>query len=265
VASELFFWTGSKMRVPPWNELPRSFPNANLVRQVENRIYKKQTGNLVAYQAFLDWYAILNTNLDLNSSSSNVNFVQELLAFPVEEFFWDRVFEVWVLQEIYFSLLRNGCVTETETADLNTRGASPIYDLHFNGRAVSVYFQCGFNGDSARWSYESTGKNLRGIPDVLVDDGQDGLLVVDAKNRSGDNIRSKSEEIYKMLGYIENFRSLQEEKYFGILFFVSQNYQREQVLAENGGRLLLMTATLERIPSSFETDLDEMILGWLNR
>jgi hypothetical protein len=264
-ASELFSWTGSKMRIPPWNEFSVNSPHAALVGQVEHRVHKRQTGNHRAYQAFLDWFMSLYVPVDLGDDAAAENFVQDILAFPVEPFFWDRVFEVWVLQEVYFSLIRAGCTLEASVASLASRGTVPIYDLGFRGRSIKVYFQVGLDGTTARLRYGSSGKKLRGIPDVLVDDGRCGQFVIDAKNRFTSSIGSRSEEIYKMLGYIENFQAILSQSYHGMLCFVSDRYLKEQVLGNEGGKLLLITAPFGGKSSEFEADLDSMVLSWLNR
>jgi hypothetical protein len=84
------------------------------------------------------------------------------------------------------------------------RRSGPIFTGEKNGLRISLHYQAGYVGKSARYHWRKSGKQLRAIPDFTLElETSEGSLTVllDAKNRV---LNSNSEIVYKLLGYREN-------------------------------------------------------------
>ncbi len=67
-------------------------------------------------------------------------------------------------------------------------------------------------------------------------------LLVDAKRRQV-STPTRSEETYKMLGYLENFRGLFEElPFWGVLCFLSSNNLFTEIATKRGDKIVLVGA-----------------------
>ena len=130
----------------------------------------------------------------------------------------------------------------------------------------NIWFQKALPTTVARWKYVYSEKSLVGIPDITVvgDDGR--RLLVDAKRRE---VRSptRSEETYKMLGYLENFSSLfQIAPFWGALCFLSNKDLFTEVVADRNHRIVLVGAHVDN-PTicAFGGRMDTLISEWLSQ
>ena len=98
---------------------------------------------------------------------------------------------------------------------------------------------------------------------VIGDDGR--RLLIDAKRREV-RTQTRSEETYKMLGYLENFRSVFESKpFWGALCFLSENGLFTEITAEGGHKLVLVGArATEPKICALGRRMDTLISEWLS-
>lgn len=193
--------------------LPESFR-----REIELRLHKRQMPNAESYSRLWDWFK--------NFEISSLNFAKDsdLRSLAYGEAFHDKLFELWLLFRIMETLSLEYGLEILEINPLSKRLEKPIFVLEsLKGNKISLYFQKGkglFWDDTikSKWFYEGDSqKPLRGTPDIVVEaeilnENLRRVMLIDAKNRyrsKGEN----SEEIYKMLGYFENFNSFLEQKY----------------------------------------------------
>lgn len=216
--AEAYGWVRARRRRLPWAGVRRRDVLSRLEREAAQRVRKRQTGNDVAYGALLTWVAEWIVDVRRLGVSELDRVVDGILAFPQGEAFWNKVFEVWCLREIASSLRRCGAMLVKGPRPLHERHRGPIYRFAFREHDVDVWFQRQEPLGSARWRYEGA-DDLVGVPDIAVSGAARPPLLVDAKRRLGRE-DSQSEEIYKLLGYAENFREAYAEDGFrGVLIF----------------------------------------------
>jgi hypothetical protein len=123
--------------------------------------------------------------------------------------FDNKLFELWCLDLLGRELARALNLPEPLVGSRWRRG-EPAYSFeNFSGR-IEVYFQRSLGAVSAmhqaRW-VKSDGRRLGGIPDIVVRatplSGGERFAVLDPKLRQRD--RLPAEELYKILGYLQNF------------------------------------------------------------
>jgi 5-methylcytosine-specific restriction endonuclease McrBC regulatory subunit McrC len=108
---------------------------------------------------------------------------------------------------------------------------------------------------------------LRGIPDVTIATATPGRppLLIDAKYRfiRTDRI-SRSDEIYKMLGYAENFRpgAGPPSRFRGVLIFPSNRSAHRIVDGPEGGQLDLITVDLSGNRDPADAALADALTHW---
>jgi hypothetical protein len=231
--------------------------------ETEQRLRKRQTGNEKAYAALTSWIDRWRLSPSSLAPRTADQIVEGLLAFPLGDFFWEKVFEVWCLQEVLLSLERIGCTLKVGPLPLYRRSSGPIAEFASNSHAVLTWFQRQLPIGSPRWRYESSGKGLRGMPDIVVSNPDRGSLIIDAKYRRMVT-STRSEETYKILGYAENFRDSRGKAPFaGILIFV--DYEDVTSLrSPDGGRISLIGVRSDLADKfRFQGLLDREIGHWL--
>ena len=235
-----------------------------LHRETEHRLRKRQTGNEPAYGRFLDWYKQWSFDASHSSPDELENLVDLLLAFPPGDFFCDRVFEVWCLHQVIESFRRRGAVITDGPRPLSERSNHSICTVHNEGYTSRIWFQKALPGSAAKWKYVHSQKSLIGIPDITVIGNDGRRLLIDAKRRE---VRSptRSEETYKMLGYLENFRNLFEETPFcSALCFLSNRDLFTEVTADQHHRIVFLGAHVDN-PTicAFGGRMDTLVSEWL--
>ena len=223
-ALQAYRWIYRKENAYPWGDVHLDAAISRLRIDSENRVLRRQTGNEAAYSKFLMWLDQWQANPQDGNGERNSRIAAAQLAFPQQQFFLDRVFEIWCLTKVASALESAGCSLVVGPRALSERGKLPIYELTFDGREVDVWFQRALPAADARWRYIHSDRSLRGIPDIIVTRSKGTPLIVDAKNRLAVT-KTRSEETYKMLGYLENFRSrLENRGFFGVLIFLSEKF-----------------------------------------
>lgn len=192
-------------------ELPRE-----LKQCVELRLRKRQMPNTESYYALWDWY--------INFGKHGLSYAGEVTAETLiyDELFSDKLYELWLLHRIKQILIEEYRLTLIEENNLRERSNKCVFKVKTNtGKEMCLYFQKGKDllwDDTikSKWCYDGEQPQpLRGIPDIVVeylDAGTKKVVLIDAKNRIR-NRGENAEEIYKVLGYYENFSLYIQNKY----------------------------------------------------
>ena len=262
----LMRWGREQLHSEPWDNVVPSLTAARLHREAEHRLRKRQTGNEPAYEQFLNWYQQWLFDASHSDPDELDSLVELLLAFPPGDFFCDRVFEIWCLHQVIESFRRCGAAITGGPRPLSERSDHSICTLHYEGYTLNVWFQKSLPSSSSRWKYVHSEKPLVGIPDITVIGSDCRRLLIDAKRRE---VRSptRSEETYKMLGYLENFRHLfQSTPFCGALCFLSNTDLFTEVVAEKKHRIVLLGAHVDnpRI-CAFGGRMDTLVSEWLSQ
>lgn len=257
-------WAAARLRRDPWATVRRRDLLSRLVRESEQRIRKRQTGNDESYAALVRWVDEWLADPHRLGVETQQAIVNGLLSFPAGKPFWQKVFEIWCVQQAEESLQRLGWIVQNREP-LHRRSAGPISRFSKGGENIELWFQRQDPLGDAYWKYEASGM-LRGIPDIVLTHSRDcSPLLVDAKYRYavGD---TRSEETYKFLGYAENFRSAFSTGFFGILCFVAENAGATTLLGPNDGETTLLRCNdhLEEM-ALYRTELDKAMMKWLGR
>ena len=225
------------------------------------RVTRRLTGNDRPYRSLLNW---VDNWLSLAGLSDEIDDDRVLdLALPESESYWEKVFEVWCLEQARASMVRLGWTTDSEFRLHASRLRKPIATFSSGDRKVDVYFQMQKPLGRGRWLRESTIAPMIGIPDVVL--AADGIqpLLIDAKWRFRTLKQSTSEEQYKMLGYAENFAHNSTAGAFsGLLVFPSDVVDTQTYIRGSTGRLTMMRSDLRS--NVFARLFDDEIRRWLD-
>ena len=153
-----------------------------------------------------------------------------LLGLAYSDEFDNRLFEIFCLGELRDAFWQLGFF-ERSMRPLHERNRAPILEVEHSDSslAISAYFQ---KGDGVVWTdgFPRDWPDLVGIPDIclVVRSSQFPVIIIDAKNRyRGSELEeSFSEELYKMLGYFQNFAlrtRVQNRGPVGGLMFLSRD------------------------------------------
>lgn len=257
-------WVRTRLQRLPWAAAGRVSSSDRLRREAMQRIRKRQTGNEPGYSAFLKWFAEWQVDLEQLGADGAARVGEGLLAFPLGESFWDKVFEIWCLREVARSLQRCSCELVEGPQPLHRRTSGPIYRLRHDGADIQVWFQRQSPLGAPRWRYVHSGHSLAGIPDIVVTSSDHTPLLIDAKRRAMVT-RTRAEETYKVLGYLENFRDiLGTGRFQGLLAFVGHG-TTTTLTGPNHDRLVLV-AIDEALASRGSTAqlFDSEIEHWLD-
>jgi len=260
----LYNWTRSRLRRWPWSEVTRLDSIEQLQRETHHRIRKRQTGNEQGYQLIAEWVAEWQVDLEHIGGGGIQRVEDGLLAFPTSEFFWNKVFEIWCLREVAASLERCGCTLQSGPLPLHRRSIGPIYRFSHKSADVEVWFQRQRPLGQAVWSYAAGGKGFAGIPDIVLTRSGHRRMVIDAKLRMV-TTATRSEETYKMLGYVENFRPVLGKRGFeGLLVFLGDGAACTQLLGPQAGRLTLTVVDCNLAAREItEQHFDTAMSNWL--
>lgn len=259
-------WIAGRLRRDPWRDVCNSSSPQRLRMETSRRIARRQTGNEPAYTDLLrlidDWRLI---GSELGGAVNTDKFTRAFLAFPSDEGFLDRIFEIWCLRELASALIRHGAHLIDGPQPLTKNRSVPIYTFLLEDKQIEIWFQKSLPTAHARWAYDTTGQPLRGIPDITVIGNGTHYLLVDAKNRTVKQ-RTRPEETYKILGYFENFCSLLDDAAnWAILSFVSYNGFSQQLSSTGGHQLLLTSAhPMTSDECSFSSQIDSGLSAWIN-
>lgn len=251
------------LSMSPWSEIEISGNLSRLFHESKRRINRRQTSNESSYSKLLIAYENLTLSME-NISSIDVknHFRDILITFPDDQTFLDRIFEVWCLKKTFEAFEGIG-LTCTQINSLELRKNKPIFVFDYKSNPIEIWFQKQLPPSKSCWSYDSGG-NLRGIPDITVTFGQT-YLVIDAKNRMI-TTNTRSEETYKILGYLENFQAiLSSSNNWGLLIFTSKESFSRSLSSDDGKRILLTGAMLNDENScDMHFQLKTYISAWLD-
>lgn len=240
----------------PCFEHVRVAPIPRLCRETAARVDRRRTGNDRAYRKLLQW---LDRWGDQFGPADDQNNETVPLTFPSGDAFWNRVFEVWCLGQCFESLERQGFVAKY-VRPLHT-SADEIAVFERNLQQVNVYFQRASPLGPAGWSY-TDGSALRGIPDITLVTAGTAPLFVDAKFREALPAKRRTEEIYKMLGYAENFNQGNVKQPFqALLLFPSPEAHQYRVVRDAGASVDVITTAAAK--GDINHMIDELVGRWL--
>jgi hypothetical protein len=260
--AELYDWVCARLRRWPWATLQRRGPTERLLREAATRIRKHQTGSDLAYASLLDWYTEWQVDTSRMGSNERTVVTDGILAFPAGDFFWNKVFEVWCLQEVAKSLSRCGFVRVNGPLPLHNRRKGPIYEYRYGPKQIHVWFQQQSPLGTPRWRYNSG--PLAGIPDVILTSENASPLIVDAKYRTT-MTETRPEETYKMLGYAENFGlSVAPAAFHGLIILVGPEPIYNALSGPNDSRLSLVVVQENlNAREHMQAGVDSAIRQWL--
>ena len=176
--------------------------------------------------------------------------------------FLDRIFEVWCLKKTSeaFEDIGLSCVQRNS---LESRKNRPIFIFNYKSNPIEIWFQKQIPPSRSCWSY-NLGGNLRGIPDITVTFGP-AYLIIDAKNRMV-TTNTRSEETYKILGYLENFKTiLSAPCNWGLLIFTSKERFSRSLSSSDGKQILLTSAMVNEDNScDMHDQLATYLKAWLD-
>lgn len=173
-----------------------------LLAQVKRRLQRREIAHPAPYRELVEWIdqclrgrpAVRAGDIDLSVYGAR---------------FDNKLFELWCL-----SLLGRRLAVEINVPepviDPGWRRTEPAYRLGTFAGHIELYFQRGIASvdtrHTAKWRKDN-GRPLGGIPDIVVrgtvTGGAERLAVIDPKLRQRD--RLPAEELYKILGYLQNF------------------------------------------------------------
>lgn len=261
----LLRWTRERLHSEPWSRVAHVRSTDRLRRETEHRLRKRQTGNEPAYFQFLAWYNQWAFDVSQSNTDQTEDFVTLLLAFPPGDFFEDRVFEIWCLHQVIESFRRAGAVLVEGPRALMLRSQHSICRMRYGNYRFEIWFQKALPAASARWQYQASRRSLVGIPDITVVGADDRRLLIDAKRREVVS-QTRPEETYKMLGYLENFRSIfTTTPFWGVLCFLSQSGLYTEIVGDGGDKLFLVGAHAQNAAvCALAGRLDTVIAEWLS-
>lgn len=260
-------WILGRMKREPWASISCTSSLPRLYMEACRRVARRQTGNEKAYLSLVnlirDWRLVGEEFLGAASSDK---FVDSLLSFPSDQSFLDRIYEIWCIRAVADSFIQLGGSLLDGPCKMTESRRKPIYTIDLASARIEIWFQSSLPSEEAEWFYDSTGKALRGIPDITVVANGSHRIIIDAKNRMVTGT-TRSEETYKMLGYFENFRgALGGETNWGVLAFVSLNGFSRSIKSKNGRLLELISAhPVTLTDCSFMSDIKPILQMWIER
>lgn len=224
------------------------------------RVDRRMTGNDRPYRQLLEWVDNWLLSTGLTSPEETDRSVE--LALPDSESYWEKIFEVWCLEQTRASLVRLGWHTDSLFRLHSSRRGKPIAIFTKGQLTVELYFQSQTPLGTGRWRSTQTKSPLMGIPDVALARPGRAALLIDAKWRFRALSHSTSEEQYKMLGYAENFaHNSSSGEFFGVLVFVSDMVASQTFSRGDSGRLTTLRSDL--LSPDFGSKFDEELAAWL--
>lgn len=249
LARELRIWLARRARRSPWSEVPRGTSLNRALAEAAQRVDRRQTGSDRLYGRVV---AIARDLVVEGGADAAVR--ERMLALPTGESFWNTVFEVWCLGRVKAALEAFGYPADRPPRPLHEIASDEPSDVH---GAIQVWFQRQHPMGKSRWRDAQTEDALRGIPDVVLTTEGRPPLLIDAKFRWTETAR-RSEEVYKLLGYGENFGL---PRLHGALIFPGST--TGQVVYEKPGGGRLASVVYDGDDTSLLSSLTETVSAWL--
>lgn len=213
-----FFYTSieKSSQIIRYNDkkLIRKFSDKTKSKFAKNKIRNKY------YFALITWIEVFN-KFEEEISDLSIDYLLPLSADKNQTV--DLLFEFWVLKQIITGLEENSLININKIKPLASRENESynlnkfICEFSYLGNKYFIYFQhtadiCYDEASPPVWkkidlSNQST-KALGGRPDYSIliqgeDKAYKKTLIIDAKNKPGN--KSGTEEVYKIIGYFDNF------------------------------------------------------------
>lgn len=260
---QLLNWLHNRLSTWPWDLVMVSNNLERTYLESRKRVTKRQTGDDAAYDKFLLWFEDWQIAFNKPHHLLQDQLRKHLLAFPTGDSFNEKVFEIWCLKFLSKVLISLGFSIIFGPKPLHKKNSEPIYTLERNGDIINIWFQKQAPMGKPQWYYTDSKRSLRGIPDIILTQvGLEIPLVIDAKLRSYN--KSKSEEVYKMLGYYENFRkSFDDQPYIGALLFVSDIHEIHELENDQGCRVSVLSVPPTGLSDPLIKSMGSVIENWL--
>lgn len=203
--------------IPAAMQVNRAHVEQGLVRQVVTRLRRREVANESPYRELVSWVQnSLHGNPAAQSGEIEWSFYGER--------FDTKLFELWCFQQLAIEISR---LLSVELPPLNSawRAGAAAYIWDRPAGVLKLHFQQALSTIStrqARWRrVDGDNKALGGVPDITVNatrrfDGQERLAIIDPKLRQRGG--APAEELYKILGYFDNF-GLSSEPFGAILYY----------------------------------------------
>lgn len=225
--------------LPAAQQVSRGRMERDLIRQVTARLRRREVSNASPYSDLVSW---IQQSLDGKAAAD-----------PGEidwAFYGDRfdtkLFELWCLQELTKEVSRQLAV-DPPPLNHNWRSADSAYTWDRPAGVLELHFQRALTSVSARfharWHKVDDGEStLGGVPDIVVHatrriDGQERVAIVDPKLRQRGG--PPTEELYKILGYFDNY-SLTGTPFGAIIYHTTSQESHPQYhyeIPDNPGHL----------------------------
>ena len=225
-----------------FRKIGNSFPSSQR-KLIDVRFAKGKIRNSYAYKAIFDWYEKFAKNgfvwVDEGNTKTLIN----------DDDFCNRLFELWCLYNLIQTLKSHFALKEIESNPIRVgmkdyvcrleNAIGDIYEFYYQ-KGTELYWD---NSCLPKWSYIKSKKILRGIPDISVckKGSKNTITLIDLKNRQRSDTQN-TEEIYKMIGYLDNFGNYMSSKYNSpqqvILIFRNDNEPfSESLVSTNGDKI----------------------------
>ncbi|MGW0793128.1 hypothetical protein [Streptomyces sp. NPDC002692] len=173
-----------------------------LLGQVKRRLRRREIAHPSPYRALVEW-------IDQCLQGRPVVSAGDIDLSVYGARFDSKLFELWCLRTLSQRLAAEINVPDP-VVDPEWRRNAPAYQFATFAGRIELFFQRGIatvdKRHAARWR-KNDGRSLGGIPDIVVrgtpTGGATRLAVIDPKLRQRD--RLPVEELYKILGYLQNF------------------------------------------------------------
>ncbi|MDR6200886.1 hypothetical protein QE374_002795 [Microbacterium sp. SORGH_AS428] len=210
-----------------------------LMAQVQRRLQRREIPSARPYSELVEWMSACLSGLPAVDPGD-----VDLALYGHQ--FDNKLFELWCLGTLGRELAHAMNVPEPIINRAWRREAAAYSFENFSGR-IDVYFQRSIPSvtklSAARWVKED-GRPLGGIPDIVVRarplGGTERLAVLDPKLRQRD--RLPAEELYKILGYLQNFGI--EPAVGGVLIYTTEAEPRPADVFHDDAGGTLISASL---------------------
>lgn len=211
---------------------------------ITSRLKKGKIGNIEAYNETIEWIRAFE-NKDKISEKGN----GKILRYDNKDF-CDKLFEIWILYKIKETLIEfYGYELINENPIICGRNDAIFHLINNQDINIYIYFQKGRQlyweeSSDRNWAYVGKRETyLKGIPDITIKKESDysELVMIDAKNKIREQ-GNNSEEIYKIIGYYDNFEnSISSDTIFNKSFIIFRNdlLSFSESLVDKNGRKII--------------------------
>lgn len=209
-----------------------------VIAAVRRRVRRREMAVPRPFADLADW-------VDRSLSGNPTLDAGDLDLAAYDDTFDPKLFELWCLRQLAARL--SAVLNVPEPRVKPWLSGEPSFEFATFAGTVQVYFQTSVSridpARSARWR-TADGAPLRGIPDIVVaamPRGADSnrIVVIDPKLRQRD--RAPAEELYKVLGYFENFE-IHPPRGALLTYTTSAEAQRPVVFSDGEAGRLVWTA-----------------------